>query len=130
MRFEDAILFLGRKSGVQRKNLQIVRAMSLPPTQHRGRFANVTFGREEHQHITRLFPQQFVDGGGDLIGEFRLRFIGQQFRRTVSDLDRIRATGDFDHGRLAGNQLEVITEPGGVNRRGGDDASQLGSLGE
>ena len=134
VRGEHPVLFGGGQPRVEREHLGCGhrRAHGL------GRVANLAFTGQEHQHVAGGLGGQLLQGveyrlglitGFDpdhlmigIVGVFRrvgdvTAVLRRQFQGAIADLDGKGAPGHLDDGRAA----EVVGEPLGLDRCGGDD---------
>jgi len=132
---EDALLLRLREPSEKRDHL----AVAMPPLEHLAAFADVPLGRHEHQNVAARIARAPLEDAlhrlhraVDVVQRLGLglglvalgRVAAQRVERSVDHLHRIGAPGDLHDRRV----VEGLREGLGVDRGGGDDDAQLGSL--
>ena len=76
---ENAVLFFGWQSRIQRQDFQRRWLMPSPTTQCLGHFADVSFGWKKNQHVARFLPHQFFNCRNDGLVEIAFLLLVVRF---------------------------------------------------
>ena len=91
---EHFVLLRHREPAVERQDLG---AFQVSPREDARGVADFPFSREEHQHVARAFPEQFLYRVAErllLLVPGRVLLVAAH--RPVADFDRVQAAGNFD----------------------------------
>ena len=124
MGFEDAVLVRRGQAGIER---QYFRSSRMVLAKRLRCFADVALAGQEHQHISRSEPRQFVDSVEDALDLIAILLLGViRHQRSVAHFNGVGPTGDVDDrrsGKVPGEALRV-------DGRRRDDQLEVGPAGK
>ncbi|MND79692.1 hypothetical protein D3C80_714390 [compost metagenome] len=121
MRLEYPVLFAVRQTGIQRQDLGM---QQIKTVQGVGGVANFALAAHEDQNIPRPFAAQLIYRIENRLQLIAVDIVGIVHYRTITHLDRISTTRDFDNRRV----IEMARKTLRIDSRRSDDDFEIRAL--